>query len=286
MRSNSRLSVFLGHLRRPSATARSLSTSATAGHGKGGDDDGDRRKPVCLVLGGGAGVGQAVGRKFSQEGFHCCVVRRGSGPNRLMEGDGDMAGYIKSLEDAGGSGQALFADCTKPSEVAELVKMIETDVGPIHCAVYNIGAQVGNRPLEKTSYRIFDLALSMGAGGLFALAKEVSPYMIERGHGTIIATSATAGTGIYRMRVWARMLGLSAAGASLHALTEIDVFYRAIPRTTSLFVLRNSTLPARLAPTFRPVQPANKRTKKHIAAIRCSTRTRRRWGRGRTCARA
>ena len=57
---------------------------------------------------------------------------------------------------------------------------------------YNIGAQVGSRSLEKTSYRIFNLALSMGAIGAFALAKEVSPHMIKRGKGTIIYTSATA----------------------------------------------------------------------------------------------
>jgi len=59
-------------------------------------------------------------------------------------------------------------------------------------AIYNIGAQVGNRSLEKTSYRIFTMALSMGAVGAFALAKELSPYMIERGKGTIIYTSATS----------------------------------------------------------------------------------------------
>ena len=81
---------------------------------------------------------------------------------------------------------------TVPEETAELIETIERDVGPIEVAVYNIGAQVGSRSLEKTSYRIFNLALSMGAVGAFALAKEVSPYMVARGKGTIIYTSATA----------------------------------------------------------------------------------------------
>ena len=74
----------------------------------------------------------------------------------------------------------------------ETVTHIEENVGPIHCAVYNIGAQIGNRTIAKTSYRIFGLALNMGVTGAFAVAKECSPYMIQRGSGTIILTSSTA----------------------------------------------------------------------------------------------
>ena len=81
---------------------------------------------------------------------------------------------------------------TVPEETAKVVEEIERDIGPIEVAVYNIGAQVGARSLEKTSYRIFNLALSMGAIGAFALAKELSPYMVARGKGTLIYTSSTA----------------------------------------------------------------------------------------------
>jgi NAD(P)-dependent dehydrogenase (short-subunit alcohol dehydrogenase family) len=39
---------------------------------------------------------------------------------------------------------------------------------------------------------LFEMAWKMGSLGAFALAKEVSPYMVKRGGGTIIYTSATA----------------------------------------------------------------------------------------------
>jgi NAD(P)-dependent dehydrogenase (short-subunit alcohol dehydrogenase family) len=121
-------------------------------------------------------------------------VRRGPGKSSLSDETtaGKFEAFVQSIHDDGGTAQAFFASGTDPDQVAELIKKIETEVGPIHVAIYNIGAQVGNRTLEKTSYRIFNLALSMGAVGAFALTKEVSPYMIERGHGTIIFTSATA----------------------------------------------------------------------------------------------
>ena len=33
-------------------------------------------KPVCLVIGAGAGIGGNVARRFAQEGYHACVCRR------------------------------------------------------------------------------------------------------------------------------------------------------------------------------------------------------------------
>jgi NAD(P)-dependent dehydrogenase (short-subunit alcohol dehydrogenase family) len=154
----------------------------------------DARKPVCLVLGAGAGIGQAVARKFATEGFHACMVRRGSGPNRLLKGDGNMEdGVVASIRESGGSASVFFADATVPAELASLVQRIEAEVGPIGVAVYNVGAQFGNRSLEKTSYRIFELGFSMGSLGAFAMAKEVAPAMLRRGQGTLLFTGATAG---------------------------------------------------------------------------------------------
>ena len=33
-------------------------------------------KPVCLVLGAGAGIGGTVAAKFASEGYHACLCRR------------------------------------------------------------------------------------------------------------------------------------------------------------------------------------------------------------------
>ena len=56
---------------------------------------GKKMKPVCLVLGAGAGIGGNVAKKFSKEGFHLCICRRtdGKGLNNL----------VKNIEENGGS---------------------------------------------------------------------------------------------------------------------------------------------------------------------------------------
>jgi NAD(P)-dependent dehydrogenase (short-subunit alcohol dehydrogenase family) len=44
-------------------------------------------KPVCLVIGAGAGIGGNVARRFAQEGYHACLCRRTdeAGLNKLVE---------------------------------------------------------------------------------------------------------------------------------------------------------------------------------------------------------
>jgi len=156
----------------------------------------DARTPVALILGAGAGIGQAVAAKFAMEGYHAVMVRRGAGPNRLLTEEDDSKRVMEELADTlrkeGGKATPIFADATSPEETAALVKRVEDEIGPIHFINYNIGAQVGNRPIDSTSYRIFELAWRMGSLGAFAIAKEAAPYMVKRGHGTIVYTSATS----------------------------------------------------------------------------------------------
>ena len=80
--------------------------------------------------------------------------------------------------------------------IEELVARVEADIGPIHAALYNLGAQVGNRALDQTPHRIFELGWRLGTYGVFRLAHALFPAMVERAktgaHGTLLVTSATA----------------------------------------------------------------------------------------------
>eukprot|EP00929_Paragymnodinium_shiwhaense_P106136 TRINITY_DN71313_c0_g1_i1.p1 TRINITY_DN71313_c0_g1~~TRINITY_DN71313_c0_g1_i1.p1 ORF type:complete len:295 (+),score=58.20 TRINITY_DN71313_c0_g1_i1:116-886(+) len=191
-----RLRVFVDH----------IGGAASSFSGGGLDDRGalsaqrcsggsaDDRKPVCLVVGAGAGVGQAAARKFAREGFHVCCIRRGGGEGSLSGSDAKerLTAFCDALKAEGYAASPFFADGTKPEDIKAVIERVEKEVGPIHVALYNIGAQIGSRTLEKTSYRVFELSWRNGSLGAFALAKEVSPYMLKRGHGTIIYTSSTA----------------------------------------------------------------------------------------------
>ena len=141
-------------------------------------------KPVCLVIGAGAGIGATVGKGFAKEGYLSVLCRRS-----------DVDGLNKSvaaIESEGGSATGYIVNAVDPDTIEEHIGHIEKNIGPIEVAVYNLGAQIGNRSLEETSYKAFEMGWRLGTLGLFRLASSVCPLMVERGKGTLLVTSATA----------------------------------------------------------------------------------------------
>ena len=141
-------------------------------------------KPVCLVIGAGAGIGGNVGRRFAQEGYHAVLCRRTN-----EEGLNKM---VRSIESEGNSASGFLLNAVEADSIEERVAAVEAEIGPIEVVVFNLGAQIGDRALKDTSYKVFELGWRMATFGLFRLASAVCPLMEERGKGTIIVTSATA----------------------------------------------------------------------------------------------
>ena len=116
-------------------------------------------KPVCLVIGAGAGIGGNVGRRFAREGFHAVLCRRSSqeGLDRL----------ISMIEDDGGTVSGHLLNAVEDDTIERRVEAVEADVGPIEVAVYNLGAQIGDRSLGDTSHKAFEMGWRLGTFGLF-----------------------------------------------------------------------------------------------------------------------
>jgi NAD(P)-dependent dehydrogenase (short-subunit alcohol dehydrogenase family) len=142
-------------------------------------------KPVCLVIGAGAGIGGNVARRFAQEGFHAVLCRRSdqAGLDKLVAG----------IVDTGGEASGFLLNAIEPDSLETLVDKIEKDIGPLDTIVFNLGAQVGSRSLPETSYKIFERGWQMATFALFRVASSAFPYMLERGRGNLLVTQATAG---------------------------------------------------------------------------------------------
>ena len=141
-------------------------------------------KPVCLVIGAGAGIGGTVGKRFAREGYHAVLCRR-------SDQDG-LDALVQDIKDAGGEATGFLVNAIEDNAIEDRVAKIEADIGPIEVVIYNLGAQIGDRPLEETSYRAFEMGWRLATFGLFRLAKSVCPLMEARGGGKILVTSATA----------------------------------------------------------------------------------------------
>jgi len=141
-------------------------------------------KPVCLVMGAGAGIGGNVARRFAQEGYHAVLCRRSD-----LEG---LNTLVDAIKEDGGSATGFLLNAVEPDTIEERVAAIEADIGPIEVVVYNLGAQIGDRALKDTSLKAFETGWRMGTFGLFRLASAVCPAMQLRGKSTILVTSSTA----------------------------------------------------------------------------------------------
>ena len=141
-------------------------------------------KPVCLVLGAGAGIGGTVAKKFAKEGFHSCLCRRSDkkGLDRL----------VSDIEQDGGSATGYLINAIEDNVLEELILEIEKGIGPIEVLVYNLGAQTGMKLLNETSLKEFEWGWRMADLGLFRVAKVLMPIMEDRSSGTFLVTSATA----------------------------------------------------------------------------------------------
>ena len=122
-------------------------------------------KPVCLVMGAGAGIGGTVGARFAKGGYHAVLCRRSDreGLDRL----------VQNIHDDGGDVTGMMLNAVEPDAIEDCIAAVERDIGPVEVLIYNLGAQVGNRSLDETTYKTFELGWRMATFGLFRAAKSV-----------------------------------------------------------------------------------------------------------------
>ncbi|MEM7781223.1 MAG: SDR family NAD(P)-dependent oxidoreductase [Pseudomonadota bacterium] len=142
------------------------------------------KKPVALILGAGAGIGGNTAKRFAQGGYHTVLARRSD--------EAGLGRLIAEIEEEGGSATGTLLNAVDDGTIEELVERVEGDIGPIEVCLFNLGAQIGNRKFFDTPHKAFELGWRMTSFALFRLAQAMLPAMVERGHGTLLVTSATS----------------------------------------------------------------------------------------------
>lgn len=144
-----------------------------------------QKKPVIAVVGAGPGIGEAVARRFTAEGFAVALLARTEDKLQAMAmgintdfGDGTAHYYITDLR-------------VEETVIASFDK-IRVELGPVQVLVYNAGARrVNGRPILDTTSEEFENFTKINLFGAFWSTKRVLPDMLAAGKGTIIFTGAT-----------------------------------------------------------------------------------------------
>jgi NAD(P)-dependent dehydrogenase (short-subunit alcohol dehydrogenase family) len=135
---------------------------------------------VCLITGGGSGIGQASARLFGREGAKVVVV------------DVDDAGSemtAAGIRENGGEAVAAHADVTDEVQTIALASDITARFGRIDVLFNNAGIS-GVGDVLETEPALFERVMSVNVRGVYLMSRAVVPHMIKAGSGSIINMSS------------------------------------------------------------------------------------------------
>ena len=141
---------------------------------------------TALVTGGSRGIGAAIVRSLAQAGAAIAINYRERASEANM--------LVKSIGDAGGRAIAIAADVSQSDAVAQMVKRVNADLGPIDILINNAGIAI-TRGVDDLSGADFDQTIAVNLKSVFLCTQAVLPVMRSRGWGRIVNISSGAARG-------------------------------------------------------------------------------------------
>ena len=160
---------------------------------------------VALVTGASRGIGQAVAFALAEAGADIAVSYRHREAQALET--------VRGIERLGRRAIPVRADVSLGTEVADMVAVIEADLGQVDILVNNAGI-VSAKPLPEISETDWDEMLAVNLKSAFLVIQRVLPGMRARRWGRIINLSSVAAqtggvTGPHYAASKAGLLGLT-----------------------------------------------------------------------------
>ena len=137
---------------------------------------------TAIVTGAASGIGRATAQRLAADGARVACIDRAE----------SVAETAASIHAQGGSAVSLTADVTDEASVAEAVRTVEQELGPIRLLA-NVAGVLRFAHTHEASVADFDLQLAVNLKGPFLMARAVLPSMLENGGGAVVNVASTAG---------------------------------------------------------------------------------------------
>jgi len=140
---------------------------------------------VCLVTGGGSGIGRATALKMAGEGATAVLIagRR----------EAEIEAAAAACESLGAQALAVRTDVTREEEVESLVATAVERYGRLDAAFNNAGFQEKRAPLETQGSAVYDTVFDTNVRAVFLCLRHQLPVMFARGAGRIVVNASVSG---------------------------------------------------------------------------------------------
>jgi meso-butanediol dehydrogenase/(S,S)-butanediol dehydrogenase/diacetyl reductase len=136
---------------------------------------------VALITGGGSGIGTAIAERFVADGAKICITGR---RKEMLE---KVAESLPS-----GSVVICQGDVSKEEDGKRMVETTVKFGGKINVLVNNAGIN-HPAPIAELDLKLWEHVIAVNLTGPFLLMKEVIPYMLKEGGGSIINIASLGG---------------------------------------------------------------------------------------------
>jgi len=139
---------------------------------------------VALVTGGSRGIGRSISLGLASRGVKVAV--------NYVSDQSAARDVVNELRSKGGDGSAFQADVANESDVTQMVKVVESELGPIDLLVTNagIGAPTTHDDFDMETFRKI---MRVNVEGTVLPVMAVKDGMLSRGRGSIVCISSIAG---------------------------------------------------------------------------------------------
>lgn len=137
---------------------------------------------VAIITGGAGGIGKAAGAMFAEEGANVMLV------------DVSQKALAATAAEIGSNRIATcVADVTKSEDNQRMVAQTIERFGGVDVFLANAGIEGHVKPITDYDIDMFDRVMAVNVRGVWLGLKSAIPALKERGGGSIIITSSTAG---------------------------------------------------------------------------------------------
>jgi NAD(P)-dependent dehydrogenase (short-subunit alcohol dehydrogenase family) len=134
---------------------------------------------VCIVCGGGHGLGEEAAVAMAEQGASVVVNDLGVDVSGEGSDEGPARGTVERIEESGGEATAHFGDVTDLEYTEELIADTVDEYGAVH-GIVNFAGVLRDGMLFKMSEAQFDTVVDVHLKGHFSLLRNAASHWRER----------------------------------------------------------------------------------------------------------